>query len=81
MLRLRSLNPNLSAQFCPHPVCPFRKSAWPLWPPGRPGALVLSRVMNTLAWAAQPRSFLELHEFLLSLDLPDATRAAWERFL
>ena len=33
------------------------------------------------AWAAQPRSFLELHEFLLSLDLPQETRAAWERFL
>ena len=29
----------------------------------------------------QPRAFLELHEFLLSLDLPDATRAAWGRFL
>ncbi|KAK9788156.1 hypothetical protein WJX73_001660 [Symbiochloris irregularis] len=27
------------------------------------------------------RSFLELHELLLGLDLPDGTRAAWEKFL
>ena len=29
----------------------------------------------------QVRSFLELKEFLLSLDLPEDTRAAWEKFL
>ncbi len=29
----------------------------------------------------QVRSFLELKEFLLSLELPDDTRAAWEKFL
>ncbi|KAK9903368.1 hypothetical protein WJX75_003930 [Coccomyxa subellipsoidea] len=27
------------------------------------------------------RSFLELKDYLLSLELPDETRAAWERFL
>jgi len=26
---------------------------------------------------AQPRTFLELSEWLLGLDLPDATRDAW----
>lgn len=31
--------------------------------------------------ALQPRSFLELQEFLLSLDLPDATREAWQEVL
>jgi hypothetical protein len=30
---------------------------------------------------AQVRSFLELKEWLLSLELPEATRAAWEKFL
>lgn len=29
----------------------------------------------------QVRSFLELKGFLLSLDLPEETRTAWERFL
>jgi hypothetical protein len=29
----------------------------------------------------QVRSFLELKDFLLSLELPPDTRRAWERFL
>jgi hypothetical protein len=29
----------------------------------------------------QVRSFMELKDFLLSLELPEDTRAAWERFL
>ncbi len=29
----------------------------------------------------QPRSFLELQDFLLSLELPDATRQAWQEVL
>lgn len=28
-----------------------------------------------------PRSFMELSDLLLSLEVPDATRAAWEDFL
>lgn len=28
-----------------------------------------------------PRSFMELPELLLSMELPDATKAAWEDFL
>lgn len=42
---------------------------------------MVSSLLMGCAWPAQPRSFLELHEFLLSLDLPQETRAAWERFL
>ena len=32
-------------------------------------------------YAVGPRAFLELREFLLDLDLPDAVRAQWERSL
>lgn len=29
----------------------------------------------------QPRTFLELNQFLLSLNLPEETRAAWQEVL
>lgn len=32
-------------------------------------------------WVLQVRSFLELRDFLLGLELPADTRQAWERFL
>ncbi len=34
-----------------------------------------------LCRALQPRTFMALGPWLLSLDLPDATRAAWEKLI
>ncbi|KAK9835346.1 hypothetical protein WJX81_004008 [Elliptochloris bilobata] len=48
----------------------FIKDGWLICTPGGAGR-----------YSIGPRSFLELHEFLLSLDLPQDTRAAWQCFL
>lgn len=48
----------------------FKEDMWLINPDGDDGLIGIG-----------VRAFLELHELLLSLDLPDATREAWEKFL